>query len=77
MSEPQSLRKPHSGGRKSARDVLEAMMRDLGENDWPSEATWRDACKIVGWPTPKPFPTSESTVSVLEAAVGENKQFKP
>ena len=62
-------------GRKTARSVLETMMRELGKHDWPSDKTWADACRIVGWPVPPPLPVSDARVSVLEAAVEPSRSF--
>ena len=39
----------------AAMDVLRRMMKELAADNWPSEETWADACRLLGRPVPAPL----------------------
>jgi hypothetical protein len=62
---------------EGARKVLLRMMRDIRDNDVPSETTWAAACAIVGWPVPKPIAeVAGKRVSMLDAVTAP-RAFNP
>jgi len=66
--------------KKAAIAILEQMMRELNEDNWPSEKTWIAARKMVGW---KPMPVTLDKIDpgeripLLKAITQSGRSFDP
>jgi hypothetical protein len=58
----------------TAKAVLERMVRELAEHDWPTEQTWRDAFKVLGRPPIEPINPGEPMNAMRAAMVAAQEQ---
>lgn len=65
--------------RLSAVVVLRRMMDELAADNWPSEQTWADACRVTGRPVPSPLATvGGKGISTLDLmGQTETRRFNP
>lgn len=64
--------------RLSAKEVLARMMHELATNDWPTEATWADACRVLGRKVPRPIQeVAGEPMNALASMNAQPMEFKP
>lgn len=63
------------GKQDDAISVLGRMMDELARDSWPTEATWAEACRLVGRPVPAALDSGKS-VSLLEAVTSGPRRFE-